>query len=173
MSVNQDTNKSMSDWLHHHWLKAVIAFGVVVLAIVVFYQGVLIPNAREARLLQEQLNRSEQESRDRLNAETKALAAKDEREACLKNADDLYDFNWSKACQNLKDARDKKYSTCMGTDPNPPSWGHSYCVNQSGGDPKEPFNPECTLPTLQAENINQYRTEAKEECFMKFPVAAN
>jgi len=78
---------------------------------------------------------------------------------CLEDAETNYSSNWAKACQSVIDKQTEDFLMCK------KKWPDSNCELSN---PINKYKEDCSLPTHNADNINDYKETAKNDCYKRF-----
>lgn len=140
-----------------------LGWTIIVIAFLVYYGSTYIGNLGkyQGKSTQEWYDAyiSEKSKNDTLNQSLQQVksvqAAKDKQaqnlQECLDRADNNYLFDWASACKTLG-----KSGKCTMED--------FWCKETFSG-----VNTSCTLPSYNADSLDNARQQDKENCFKQFP----
>lgn len=93
------------------------------------------------------------------NQQNKQRAAQQSLDICLTQAELQYQQNWASNCVKNAERVREGYNNCLSSE--------SFCRSLWGTpDP----SPSCSLPTNIAEQIEEWRSEARNECYYRYPI---
>ena len=125
---------------------------------------------------QEKQRRRDKELKDestKREMENKVIVNSNLLDACLADARSSYDNNWAVACSVDAKRKEAGLKNCINVVN--PNWGPGTPYYQALVDGcnsvwgKPDFSGNCPLPHSNSETINKYFSDAKSECFKRYP----
>ena len=137
-------------------VKVAVILGALLAGIGVFYHYVVFLPSVE----RQKIESAENEKRETAKQEASRQMFY---EACKRDASNNYLANWAVACEDIAKIRTSQLRGCLSdqTIITNPYMGENYCKTTFGDiDP----SPNCTLPKVRAESINQADKDLQQRC---------